>query len=597
MSTRKDGITRRQILVGAGVAATTLGVVSLSSCKSSEGEQAAVNWGHQADIIIVGSGIGAATAAVTARENGDSVIVVEKAPIFGGTSAKTGAVLWIPNNFTLKEKGIEDSKEDCLKYLARYSFPEQYNPVSPTLGLSPHAYSLIEAFYDNASKAIEKLKSWGALNLAEWRMWHLDRSAPDYLDQIPENKVPAGRTLGVVSGDAKIGKGVEEMKNFGMGAEMMGQMERALVKNDTTILLEHRAVQLVTDDAGRVIGIVTKNKDKTVSFKAHKAVIFASGGFVHNPNAVENYQQNRIYGACAIPMATGDFIDIAGAVGARMGNLSGAWRAQVVLEETIKNSKLASCVFFTPGDSMFQVNKYGVRIVNEKRNYNDRTEVHSIYDATRAEYSNQLLFMIYDERTAEAFAGDYPLPENQTGTPFVLKGETLEELAVQIEQRLQKIKPYTGGFSLDSSFVDNLKATITKFNAFALVGKDKDFQRGDAAYDREWHQAFSPMRQDTRWPVNQGTNVTMHPLREAGPYFAVILGAGALDTNGGPMIDARARVLSTDGRPIPGLYGTGNCIASPARDAYWGAGCPLGLSLTFGYIAANTAHQEPSEYA
>lgn len=175
----------------------------------------------------------------------------------------------------------------------------------------------------------------------------------------------------------------------------------------------------------------------------------------------------------------------------------------------------------------------------------------------------------------------------------MLMGESLDDLSGQIRKRLEKASSRTGGFSLDSAFVENLKATFSRYNAFAIAGKDEDFQRGDAGYDSEWHLAFSPMRADTNWPENKHPSVTMHPLGDKGPYYAIILGAGALDTNGGPVIDSGARVLDTQDNPIPGLYGAGNCIASPSREAYWGAGCPLGLSLTFGYIAANTAHREP----
>ena len=356
-------------------------------------------------------------------------------------------------------------------------------------------------------------------------------------------------------------------------------------------------MRLIVNEAGRVVGLEADAAGRVVSLRARKAVIFATGGYVHNPDFVANYQRNRLYGSCAMPWATGDFINIAGAGGARLGNMSGAWRTQILLEEALQSSKLAAGVFFPPGDSMLQVNKYGVRVVNEHRNYNDRTEAHGIYDASRAEFPNQLLFMVYDQRTAEAFGGAYPLPSTPGGSAHVLTAESLEGLAERIEQRLQEVSSHTGSFSLAPSFVDNLHATISRFNGFARSGDDQDFHRGDAAYDNEWHLVFSPMRTDTEWAPNTGPSVTMHPFRDAGPYYAIILAAGALDTNGGPVIDASARVLDTEDQPIAGLYGAGNCIASPSREAYWGAGHTLGLSLTFGYIAANAAHREPRDDA
>lgn len=241
---------------------------------------------------------------------------------------------------------------------------------------------------------------------------------------------------------------------------------------------------------------------------------------------------------------------------------------------------------------MLQVNRYGVRVVNENRNYNDRTEAHGIYDSSQAEFPNQLLFMIYDKRSAEGFAGVYPIPPDPEEQSHVIKGDTLADLANKIDSRLGEVAAQTGGVSLAPSFSVNLEKTIKRFNGFARSGKDEDFQRGEAAYDSEWHQVFSPMKADSGWPANEGPSITMHPLRDEGPYFAMILAAGALDTCGGPAIDASARVLDTSDKPVPGLYGVGNCIASPSREAYWGAGHTLGLSLVFGFIAANAAHGE-----
>jgi succinate dehydrogenase/fumarate reductase flavoprotein subunit len=579
MADRQNNLTRRQVLVGAGAASVSLGAVALSSSQA----QAAGKWDQEADIVVVGSGAGASTAAIIAHDNGDSVTVLEKAPIPGGTSAKSAGVLWIPNNFALRARNIDDKREDCIRFMARFSYPERFNPTQPQLGIGALALSMLEAFYDNASPAIERLRKIGALEVAEWRMFALDKPATDYLDHVQENKVPAGRTLGPLKPDGK---------TVGLGADLMVHLNGALRKRNIPLLLGHRVVRLVINGAGRVVGVEAEAAGKTVTVRARKAVIFGTGGYAHNPEFVATYQRVPIYGACAQPWSTGDFINIAGAIGARLGYMAGAWRTQILLEEALQNPNLAAGVFFPPGDSMLQVNRYGKRVVDENRNYNDRTEVHAQFNPTEAEYPNHLMFMIYDQRTAEGFAGAYPLPDKPTGAPYVISAETLEALTTKLSERLKEVGPKTGGFTLASDFSANLKASIARFNGFSNSGKDDDFGRGKHAYDTEWHAVFSPMHAGTKWPANPGPNRTMHPLAAKGPYYVIILASGALDTNGGPMIDSKGRVLNTKDEPIPGLYGAGNCIASPSRYAYWGAGHTLGSAITWGAIAANSAHLE-----
>ena len=578
MSNQTKGFTRRQILTGAGAAVTSAGVISLTGCDSVT----TYNWHHETEILVVGSGVGAATAALTAHGSGNAVTLIEKAGFFGGTSVKSAGVLWIPNNFTLRERGIEDLKDDCVRYQARFSYPERFNADDENLGITEHELSLLEAFYDNASDAVDFLRSSDSLTVGEWRMFALDRPATDYLDHVPENKTPAGRALGPLKEDGSMGG----------GGDLMSQLSAAIEGRGIPALANHRAVKLIQDDAGKVIGVQADNNGELVNFKANKAVIFATGGYVHNREMTDNFQPMRMYGSCAMPAAEGDFINIAAAAGARLGNIGGAWRTQILLEDALVSPYLATGVFYPGGDSALQVNRHGVRAVNENRNYNDRTEVHGLYDSSRAEYPNQLMFMIYDQRTAEGFAGAYPLPAEPDGASYVLSGETLAELAAAIRNRLGEISASTGGLALDSVFEENLGKTIMRFNGFATSGEDEDFQRGKNAYDSEWHQVFSPMAAGTDWPKNPHPSITMHPLRDEGPYYGIILAAGALDTCGGPVIDARARVLDSSGNPIPGLYGAGNCIASPSRDAYYGAGHTLGMSMTFGYIAANAAGEE-----
>ena len=115
----------------------------------------------------------------------------------------------------------------------------------------------------------------------------------------------------------------------------------------------------------------------------------------------------------------------------------------------------------------------------------------------------------------------------------------------------------------------------------AATGCDEDFGRGETPIQVTWGAL------DRAAP-----NPTMHPFRPEGPYHCIILGGGSLDTKGGPRINARAQVLDLAGIPIPGLYGAGNCIASPAGQAYWAAGGTIGPALTFGFVAGRNAARE-----
>ncbi|NKB39102.1 MAG: FAD-dependent oxidoreductase [Gammaproteobacteria bacterium] len=574
MSHEKSGLTRRQIIQGTGAVVAGSAVGLSTSC-------AAEHWDKTTDVLVVGSGIGGATAAFTAHNNGDKTLILEKAGNYGGTTARSAGVIWAPNNFLLRERGINDDKESCLKYMARFSWPQRYNPDDKTLGLSQYDYEMLEAFYDNNSKVVDLMHESGTLKLKEWRGFvGVHDAPPDYLDHADENRVPSGRAIGVSIGE----------NSTGLGAHLMEQMKAALDKIGVPLRLEHEVTSVIVDENNRAIGVVVKHKGNEIRVKANKGVIFTTGGYAHNTEFIANYQRSNLYGACASPHAMGDFIRIAGAAGARMGNLSGAWRAQVVLEQSLANRVIPAGVFIVPGDSMIQVNRYGKRVVNEKRNYNDRSEIHSQYNPSDAEFPNHLLFFIYDQRTAEAFAGAHPVPKKPGDSEYVLQGDTLDGLTNAIQNRLQKHAASIGGFTLDNSFTSNLKETINRYNEFANNGKDLDFQRGDSAYDRAWSKIFAPFNKESGWPENDKPNDSMYPFREKGPYFATILAPGCLDTNGGPLINANAQVLDSHDKPMKGLYGAGNCIASPSGEAYYGAGHTIGLAMTFAYIAANHAH-------
>lgn len=536
---------------------------------------------HEADIVVIGSGAAAYSAAITAREHGAEVVMVEKSSLYGGTTLRSGGGFWIPNNRFQREKGIKDEKDDAIRYMARYSFPHLYNPGDARLGLPENEYDLITTYYNTASKMVDFLWDIGALKSMQEINW-TGQPQVDYMDHLPENKGIRGRTLYSVMPDG----------TMGMGSELIRQLKEWADEHDIPLLLNHRVVRIRRNPSGHVVGVEAVNVDgNEVTFKAKKAVIFGSGGFTFNPNLMLHFQRGPHFGGCAAPTNTGDFVLMSSAIGALLGNMAGAFRAEVVLEQAISEPDGFYTVFFILGDSILLVDRYGLRVMDEKRNYTDRTMMHFVWDPVHAEWKNMLLFLVYDRRTATLWQGFPPLPLQDFPAPYVITGSTWAELARNIDERLTSLAPKIGGFSLDQSFAGNLKKTVSHFNKFAKTGMDVDFHRGEFAYDREW-TTFPPLVPDIEWPPNNTKNYTMYPLSPKGPYYAIILGAGTLDTNGGPVINSRAQVLDTDWQPIPGLYGAGNCIASPTANAYWGAGSTIGPAMTFGYIAGLNANKE-----
>lgn len=564
-----------------------------------------------ADILVVGTGAAAFSAAIAARKAGAEVIMLEKAPIVGGTTLRSGGGFWIPNNRFQRELGIADPKEDALRYMARYSYPHLYNPEAPRLGLPENEFALLETFYDKASEMVDFMWDCGAVKSIQEINW-TGKPQVDYMDHLPENQGVRGRVL--FSQDAE--------GNPGYGGELIRQMSTWAEANGIKIYTEHRATKILRNADGRVVGLevvigddteqagyaqdnqaqadhaqdsqaqADRPADSSISrFGARKAVIFGSGGYTHNPEMMLHFQRGPHFGGCAASTNTGDFIRMASAIGAKLGNMAGAFRAEIVLESALEDPEGVHNVFYIPGDSVIEVNRYGLRIMDEKRNYTDRAMVHFVWDPQRAEWTNMLVFMIFDQRTATLWQGFPPYPVQGMPAPYVITGNDWDELADGIAARLASLAPQTGGFSLAPEFLDNLKRTVNRFNGFAAWGRDEDFHRGEFAYDREW-TTFPPTIPGAQWPPSGTANYTMYPLSDKGPYHAIILAAGTLDTNGGPVINPKAQVLDVDGKPIPGLYGAGNCIASPTANAYWGGGSTLGPAMTFGYIAGMEAVKE-----
>lgn len=590
-------VSRRGFLKASGVGAAAAAASTLGAVPFTASVAAQQGWDAEHDIVVVGSGGAGFAAAITARTLGNDVVMFEKGAYVGGTTLVSGGGMWIPNSTQMREAGIEDPREERLQYMARFSWPHLYDPEHETLGLPQHDYDMISAYYDTAAEAMDFIQDAGA---ATWEMQEVSGNPGqlnvDYQAHFEEDMAPDGGTL--VTLDA-------EGNQTGGGGLIAGYQAWA-EENGVPIHLHHRVERVILNDAGEVIGVEVSVNDpaaeadgatpeasngQSLAIRARKGVIFGSGGFARNDEMMHQLMPNPYYGGCSAPTNEGDFLRISSAVNAKLGNLFNVWRNEGLFEQATADSGAYNCAWYFVGDSFLQVNRYGRRYVNEMRNYQDRPRAHFNWNPNRAVWDNLLSVYVYDQRQQDNWPG-FPIPEDPDAAPYVIKGDTLEELAAAIEERFASLSQVTKGMELDENFTENFLDEVERFNEFARTGEDLDFHRGEFPYDVAWSRLPAQLEE---WPSADQPNSTMYPLSETGPYYAFIMAAAAVDTNGGPVINTNAQVLTWNGEPVEGLYGAGNCIANPSVDAYWGGGATLGNAHVWGYAAARHASESPEK--
>jgi succinate dehydrogenase/fumarate reductase flavoprotein subunit len=526
----------------------------------------------EADVIVVGSGAAGLSAALNAQREGADVVMLEKAATLGGTTIKSSAYAWYPNHAGVRTGGHVDEKDDAMRYMARLSAPESYDPHSPTLGLPAWRHALLEAFYDNASTAVEALNDAGVASTSL-------PDFPDYFSYLPENRTPYGRTHRPVTRDGEPA-GADEM--IRQGAE-------AIEANGGRILTEHAVAQALVDDEGGVVGLVAMHDGAPVVVRARRGVVFASGGFAASALRRADHLAAPVLGTCAVPTNTGDFIDIAQALGSPLRNMTYPWMTLMTLEDAIAHDPEVKSLFHPPGDSMIFVNGEGRRTMNEKAPYNEMAQMFQRWDVRTASYPELFQFMVWDQACQDLHGNERranPIPPSGAQAPHVVSGATLDELASALRERVERLIEHAPRLRMGDDFAENLKAAVARFSDHARQGGDPDFERGDRPIELAFNEMFTGGTRDERNPV-------LFPFADEGPYYATIIVPGALDTKGGPQINTRAEVVRVDGTPIPGLYGAGNCVASPAGKSYWAAGATIGPAVTFGYLAGRHAATAP----
>lgn len=548
------------------------------------------------DVLVAGSGAGALAAAVTAARRGMKVLVVEKDAVCGGTTARSGGVLWIPMNPQSRAAGVDDSLAAARTYLQNEA-GSHFDPVRA------------DAFLEAGPRMVEFFESETAVRFV---------AVPEFSDYHPgvPGAVPGGRSILAAPFHAQeLGKEVRRLRPPLREITFVGMMFNAskevahffnctrslasawyvlrrLVQHSGEMIRHGRAqrltngnalaarlmksahdagVEIWTDSAlasvvmqaGRVRAARVNTAGREQHIEVAQAVVLGTGGFPqdpilrkelfpHAPTGVEHWSP-------ASPGNVGDGWRIAlsagGSVERRLPNAA-AW----IPVSLVPRGRGARGVFphlidrYKPG--IIAVLDNGKRFVNEADSYHDFGQ--ALQRACRSEVHQA--WLVCDHRALRRYGLGYVKPFPLPIWPHLRSGYLIRGRSVAELGRAAGIDP------------EQLQRTIEEFNRHAVKGEDPEFGKGSTAYNRFLGDA-------THRP-----NPCVAPL-DAGPYYAVRVVLGDLGTFAGIRTDGSARVLNADGEPIQGLYAVGNDAASVMGGAYPGGGITLGPAMTFGYLA------------
>jgi 3-oxosteroid 1-dehydrogenase len=519
------------------------------------------------DVAVVGSGAAGLVAACRAADGGQSVVVLEKADLLGGTSAVSGGVMWMPNHHLMGDD-YPDSAQAALDYL-----------TAATGGKIPP--ETLCWYIDTAGEAVRWLDGNTRVRLAA-----LPR--PDYhtdwpgaargrgLDNLPFDGTEfPGLTarirpptyfpsITMTERDAMAATGIDAGLVARRNAEGTRTMGGALIAA-LTASAEERGIRIETgfgvDDLRRGDGgwVLTSDAGTVTA----RAVVLSSGGFEWNPRLQEAFLPNPVTPISA-PSNTGDGLELGLAVGGAVTAMRAVWGVPVLqdpahLYDGQPSGRMANVELTLPGSIM--VNTAGRRFVNEAVNYHDLNKVFRAVDPNSGDYANIPAWLVVDS----GYVAWYSIGGTAVGRvpSWAVSAATVEELA-------------------DACGIDPhaLSATVTEFNKFAADGHDPLFGRGASAADRYLGDARQP-----------------HPCLGAladGPFHAIPIRPGTLGTCGGLVTDHDGRVLDRRGRPVGDLFAAGNVTAAVFGDAYPGGGATLGSAITRAYAVGRALAEKVS---
>ena len=553
----------------------------------------------EVDWLVAGAGAAGMTGAVVAHQLGGSVLVTEKEAVYGGTTAKSGGVAWIPGNHRQAEMGIEDSAEEGYAYLkgligdsvddARLrAFAERASEMLQFMMQHSHVHYTPLPGYMDYYETIDGYKDGGrsmdsgAFNLRQLgeegsnlRLGHYDGLMLPFSITVVEGRKLQEMNLGsyllgfklmlryLLDIPARLRR--QSDNRIALGPALVARLRRSMIDRNIPLWLASPMRELIVEN-GRVVGATIEHEGIIKRVRANKGVLLATGGFAHNTKMREKYQQapTGSQWTAAAPGATGDGITMGLEVGAALDFMSSAWWSPTY---TLPDGRVLSLIAGKSYPGSIMVNQQGKRFTNEAQPYEELVKDQYASEA-RGEGAVPC-YLIFDAGFRRKYSAGHIKPgkvENDDkqlasylDSGLFTRADSLQDLATQL--------------NIDG---EQLLETVNEFNKHARLGVDPVFGRGSTVHDRYYaDHAVEP-------------NPSLGPLENA-PYYAMRCEPGDLDTKGGLACDEFGRVINDSNEVIPGLYAAGNTSAAVMGDTYPGAGATIGSAMTFAYIAAQHA--------
>lgn len=486
---------------------------------------------YEADVIVIGAGAAGMSAAYSACEAGASVIVLEANGHVGGSAlVSAGNIDYIAADWLATLERNDAAVEPYLSYTEE-DFPVEYHEDLRIVQEEVSAYlndTQRAGAYDSISRIMldHYKKGYGKdLDGVEVTMNY------DYIRTAVEKNEEIYRWLADEGLTVTAGSRPHFVTPTRRGVELVEVLEKIAEKAGATIVCQTRATELLTDETGRVNGVLaTNSRGESVTYAANKGVVIATGSFAANYDMVVRYQNvgkgiSADTGTSNPKTNVGDGIVMAEKLGAALKDMQfiGFFGAGYKhLASDAEASKLS-------GAAQLCVSDNGVRFGNEDGNLTMKS-----IDQPNAVTNCVGDKVMYD--ALEAVQAGYVQDLESRGVLFT--GETLEEAA-------QKA-------GIDAQV---LSQTVAQYNAYVDAGNDPDF--GRTKFNGKVEEG----------PFVIGKNQALNHL-----------------TFGGLVTDLEARVLKDDGTAIDGLYAAGDVVSGYEGYTHQTGEC-LTIVMYYGQIA------------